>query len=201
MFRRVLPALAAIAAGAALAAQMPTERAVGWDRARAEIAKYRATLDNSGLVEVDARISPRVDGQDLQALCRARTEAVSAAREHGESVLAALPAGDDPITNEKRANAYRQLGAVASAQGDMVTARRHFTAARDALAAYKADYPDLARRWSLFDEAVGVAAMRQGEIDNCLVMTSSDRCLFPLREGGRRDVSIADADIARAARL
>ena len=27
--------------------------------------------------------------------------------------------------------------------------------------------------------------MRQGEIDNCLVMTGSDRCLFPVREGGR----------------
>ena len=27
--------------------------------------------------------------------------------------------------------------------------------------------------------------MRQGEIDNCLVMTGSDRCLFPVRDGGR----------------
>ena len=35
--------------------------------------------------------------------------------------------------------------------------------------------------------------MRQGEIDNCLVMTNSDRCLFPLREGGRHH------DIAGAA--
>jgi len=183
---RFLPVLAAVAVGGGLAAaQVATDRAVGWERARAEIAKYRATLDNSGLVEVDARISPRVDAQDLQALCRARTDAVTAARQHGESLLAALPAGDDPITNEKRANAYRHLGAVASAQGDMVTARRHFTAARDALAPYAADYPDLAKRWSLFDEAVGIAAMRQGEIDNCLVMTGSDRCLFPVREGGR----------------
>jgi len=32
---------------------------------------------------------------------------------------------------------------------------------------------------------LSIAAMRQGEIDNCLVMTNSDRCLFPLREGGR----------------
>ena len=108
---------------------------------------------------MDARISTRVDAEDLQALCRARTDAVTAARQHGESVLAALPPGDDPITNEKRANAYRHLGAVASAQGDMVTARRHFTAARDALG-HAAGYPDLAKRWSLFDEAVGIAAMR-----------------------------------------
>ena len=175
----------AVVCGVVAAAQVAQDRAVSWDRARAEIAKYRTTLDNSGLVEVDARISPRVDAEDLQALCRARTAAVTDGRRHGESLLAALPPGDDPITNERRANAYRHLGAVASAQGDMVTARRHFAAARDALAPFKTDYPDLARRWSLFDEAEGIAAMRQGEIDNCLVMTGSDRCLFPVREGGR----------------
>jgi len=176
--------------GAAAAAQvtprtMVQDRVVGWERARAEIAKYRATLDNSGLVEVDARISTRVDAEDLQALCRARTEAVAAARRHGESLLSSLLPGDDPITNEKRASANRLLGAVASSTGDMITARKHFEAARDALAPYAKDYPDLAKRWSLYDEAAGVAAMRQGEIDNCLVMTGSARCLFPVREGGR----------------
>ena len=117
-------------------------------------------------------------------------------------MLAALPPGDDPITNEKRASAHRYLGAVASAQGDMVTARAHFTSARDALAPYAKDYPDLATRWSLYDEAVGVAAMRQGEIDNCLVMTNSDRCLFPLREGGRHhDLAGAAAAFATFAAL
>jgi hypothetical protein len=178
--------LAAVAAAAVVTgAQTSSERNVSWDRARAEIARWRATLDNSGLVEVDARIAMRVDAEDLQALCRARTQAVSGATAYGESLLAALPPGDDPITNERRANAERYLGAVASATGDMVTARRHFAAARDALAPYAKDYPDLAKRWSLFDEAEGVAAMRQGEIDNCLVMTGSDRCIFPVREGGR----------------
>jgi hypothetical protein len=183
---RALPALAPVVLlGAVLAAAPPQDRAVGWERARAEIGKYRATLDTSGLVEVDARISPRVDAQDLPALCQARTDAVTAARRAGEALLAAQPPGDDPITNERRAGAYRILGAVASAQGDMVAARAHLTAARDALQPFVADYPDLARRWSLYDGAVGVAAMRQGEIDNCLVMTGSDRCLFPVRAGGR----------------
>ena len=69
---RALPGLVPLVLlGAALAAAPAQDRAVGWERARAELGKYRATLDNSGLVEVDARISPRVDAQDLQALCRA----------------------------------------------------------------------------------------------------------------------------------
>src|SRR5689334_2570672 len=108
----LLPAL--VLGGLVAAAQGPADRAVGWSRAQAEIAKYRTTLDTSGLVDVDALISPRVDAEDLQALCRARTEAVTSARERGEGLLAALPPGDDPITNEKRAAAYRLLGAVAS---------------------------------------------------------------------------------------
>ena len=33
-------------------------------------------------------------------------------------------------------------------------------------------------------EALGVANLRRGEIDNCLIMSSPDRCLFPLRPGG-----------------
>ena len=33
--------------------------------------------------------------------------------------------------------------------------------------------------------------MRQGEIDNCLVMTNPDRCLFPLRQGGVHHASPA----------
>ena len=82
------------------------------------------------------------------------------------------------------------LGVVASFRGDMKAALGHFTAARDALAPYAPDYPDLATRWRVFDEATGIAAMRQGEIDNCLVMTGSDRCLFPLRpEGRHRDMA------------
>ena len=102
MSRWPIPGLVVVVAlcGGLAAAQVATDRAVGWDRARAEIAKYRATLDNSGLVEVDARISPRVDAEDLQALCRARTDAVTAARQHGEALLAALPSGDDPAAIE-----------------------------------------------------------------------------------------------------
>ena len=185
---------AALLGGVAVAAQLPQERAVGWDRARAEIAKYRATLDNSGLVEVDARISPRVDAEDLQALCRARTEAVTAARRRGESLLAALPPGDDPITNEKRAAAYRLLGAVASAagrhgHGAHATSRPPATRSRPTPPTIRTS----AKRWSLLDEAVGIAAMRQGEIDNCLVMTKlgplpvpAARGRPPPRPGGRQ---------------
>jgi len=166
-------------------AQQEQGRAVSWDRARAEIAKYRATLDTSGLVDVDAHISPRVDAEDLDALCRARQDAIGAAVTTLRDAVRALPAGRDPITDEQRATLHRQLGAVASFQGDMATARQEFEAGREALAPYTKDYADLHTKSRALDEAAAIAALRQGEIENCLAMPgSTDRCIFPLRPGG-----------------
>jgi hypothetical protein len=187
VWRDVCLAIVAASSIAILAAQRadPPQRAVNWDRARAEVARYRATLDTSGLVDVDAYISPRVDAEDLQALCQARRDAVGVARTTTQQSLSALPRGRDPITDERRATLYRQLGAIASFEGDMATAREQFQAGRDALAPYVESYPDLRAKWLGLDEATGVAGLRQGEIENCLAMPmNADRCIFPLRAGG-----------------
>ena len=169
---------------AGLAAQRePAKRAVSWDRARAEVSKYRATIDSSGLVDVDAYISPRVDAEDLQALCQARRDAVKLGRATAQGALAALPRGRDPITDDRRAMLRRQLGAIASFEGDMATAREQFEAAREALAPYVDGYPDLKAKWTGLDQAAAVAGLRQGEIENCLAMPNADRCIFPLRAG------------------
>ena len=72
-----------------------------------------------------------------------------------------------------------------SFEGDMATALRHFDAGREALAPYAAEYPDLRAKAMMLGEAAGVALMRQGEVENCLVMASADRCIFPLRSRRR----------------
>jgi hypothetical protein len=159
-------------------------RAVSWDRARAELTKFRATVDTSGLVDVDAHISPQVDAEDLAALCAARRTAIVTARTAAQQALRALPDGRDPITDERRAALFRQLGAVASFEGAMVDALKQFDAGREALAPYAEEYPDLAAKWAVLEQAAAVASLRQGEIENCLVMPGADRCIFPLRPGG-----------------
>jgi hypothetical protein len=181
---RVSPLLLLVLA-AAVAGADQTSRPVNWDRARAELARYRAIADNSGLVEVDAQISPHIDAENLVALCEGRREAVRRARQIAEDGLRALPPGRDPITDERRAQFHRQLGAVASFEGDMPRAARHFVEARDALTPYVNDYPDLRARRLALEQAVGTAWLRQGELENCLTTSSADRCLFPVRPGGR----------------
>jgi hypothetical protein len=56
--RRLLVVCVALGASwAVIGAQSPAGRSVSWDRARAEVSRFRATIDTSGLVEVDAHIS------------------------------------------------------------------------------------------------------------------------------------------------
>src|SRR6478736_3475769 len=174
--------------------QQSTERSVNWERARQAISKYRPVIDNSGLVEVDAQISSSVDAEDLGALCQARKEAIVAARKKGTDALSMIVAGHDPITDEQRANVYRLLASVDSFEGKVNDAAKHFDAARDALAPYLKDYPDLSKKYAMLVEAAAVEHMRQGEVDNCLVMSTPDRCIFPLRAGGHHhDTAGVDA--------
>ncbi|HEY8151644.1 MAG TPA: CRTAC1 family protein [Vicinamibacteria bacterium] len=190
--RRVAILPAALVAGttaialAALGATPPateTPQAINWARARDINAAYRTVVDSSGLVEI-AGASRAVDPTDLAGLCTARQEVVGSARGKVERELRELGQWRDPISDEKRSALFRLLGVAASFEGDMDTAARQFGAARDLLAAQVEDYPDLRPRLLVLDEVLGVAHMRRGEIDNCLVNPSTDRCLFPVRPGG-----------------
>jgi len=180
--------IAALGLGAwtLLSAQRPPgpSRAISWEKAREAIGKYRPVPDHSGLVEVDNSLPTSVDAEDLPALCRARDQAIEHARSVGAAALAELGSWQDPISNEHRSAVERTLASIATYSGDVDGAIRHFTAGRDALIPFLADYPDLQPKYLVLLEALGVANLRRGEIDNCLIMSTPDRCLFPLRPGG-----------------
>jgi hypothetical protein len=173
------------AACLAAAAQTGGQQAVSWEKAREAIAKYRTVLDSSGLVEVGAQLPTHVSRDDLAALCGGRKEAIRRARLAGETELRGLIPGDDPFTAERRAGFERYLGSVASFTGDADRAVEHFRAGRDALARALRDAPELKARYLSLELALGAGHMRQGENTNCLVMGNADRCLFPIRPGGR----------------
>jgi hypothetical protein len=158
---------------------------VNWTRARTLLSRYRLPVDTSGINEVDIELSPAVNAEDLEALCAARKDSIAAARRKAQGELAELGEWADPVSNKRRAEAERRLGCVDSFVGDFAAALKHFTAARAALAPDLKEYPDVRPIVQRLEEAVGVTSMRQGEMDNCLVNPSADRCLFPLRPGGR----------------
>jgi hypothetical protein len=175
--------LVATTRGAPPEQQPDPARAINWSRALTLNARYRTVVDTSGLVEI-AGSSRLVDPTDLGALCTAKQEVVGIARRKTEAELRELGEWSDPITDEKKSALLRLLGVAASFEGDMDTAAQKFGAARDLLAPLVAEYPDLRPRLLALEETLGTAHMRRGEIDNCLVNPSADRCIFPLRAGG-----------------
>ena len=176
-----------MAAGLALAASWSgaaQQQSVAWDKARAEIARYRTMLDSSGLVEVGANMPPGVRRDDLQALCVGRQQSVGRARDFARAGLRSLVPGEDPMTAERQGALERYLGSVASFTGENELAAEHFLAGRDAVLKMLPDAPSLKRVYLPLLLSVAVAHMRQGETDNCLITPSADRCVFPLRPGG-----------------
>jgi hypothetical protein len=160
------------------------QQSVAWDRAREFMGQYRTMIDSSGLVEVGANLPPHVRRDNLQSLCTARKEAIGRARQTANMGIRGLIPGDDPFTAERRAVFERYLGSVASFTGENDVAVKHFEAGRDVVAPMLEEAPSLQRVYLALVLSLGVAHMRQGEMNNCLVVPSPDRCLFPLRPGG-----------------
>jgi hypothetical protein len=184
---RALVGLAASAAVCSLftlvSGQQPP-RTVNWDRARQAMSQYRTVIDSSGLVEVDEHLPGNIDATNLQALCNGRNESIRIARAEAERALRSMILDDDPISAERKAMLYRTLGAVSTYEDDVERAIKEFKTGHDLIAQWVTEYPDLTRRYLSLLETLAIGNLRKGEVDNCLVMTSQDRCVFPLRPGG-----------------
>jgi hypothetical protein len=167
---------------------------VNWTRARALLSRYRMPVDTSGINEVDSELLPTLDAEDLEALCEGRKASIVSARRRAEALLLEQGDFDDPMTNQARAEAHRRLGSVASFTGDMEAAVAHFDAGLRTLALYAKEYPAARAAHDSLQEAAAVSQMRVGELQNCVVNPSVDRCLFPLRPGGRHQMGTGARD-------
>ncbi len=187
--RARVSALAAIGLLVGLAASGPPHvraaesRSVNWAKARDAAGKYSTVVDLAGLVEVDSRMPDGVDPEDLRGLCTAHQEAVKSLRREAEAGLRELGTWRDPVADAEKARLDYLLAAADAFEGDMKAAGRDVAASEEALRPYTKDAAARARSLVL-EATAGVVSMRQGEMDNCLVNPSADRCLFPLRPGG-----------------
>jgi hypothetical protein len=156
----------------------------GWDKARDKTARHREVIDLGGLAEIGFQIPPTLDPQDLDAVCRTRRDGMVSAGERARSELQKLGDWHDPVTDAERARLHRALASVGAFSGDIDGAVTNLEAARQALTPHVESYPDLLPAFTGLQQALGVAQMRQAEVQNCLVNPGADRCLFPLRPGG-----------------
>ena len=171
---------------AVLALPVPAGRAqtFGWGKARDAAARYREVVDLGGLAEIGFEIPASLDPENLDAVCQARRKGMLGAADRARSELKSLGDWSDPVTDAERARLHRALASVAAFSGDIDSAVRDLEAARKALAPHVASYPDLLPSFTGLEEALGVAYLRQAEMQNCMVNPGADRCLFPLLPGG-----------------
>ena len=188
--KRALAAAALVASCWVLvSAQDSDQREVSWGRAReAAAGGYRTITDGSGLVEVDSDFPLDIDAEDLNAVCRAQDRAIARATTRAQLAMRSFGIDDDPGTSARRAMVGYRLAAIATYQGRLDQAIEHLAGSRDALTPYAADYAELVTRPLLvIEETLGVAHLRRGEVENCLLMPNAERCLFPVLAGGRHD--------------
>jgi hypothetical protein len=157
-----------------------------WTRRSAEAGDYRTAVEISGRVEYVRFLVPPSDPRSLEATCRVRREAQEALVPALEAYLAELEAGGGDAV--ELARTHHDLGQAYSYDGRMAESARQFEAARRLLSEKLSANPGNAEVSRYVEVATGVAHLRRGELENCVHDHNADRCLFPIRGGGRHDL-------------
>ena len=145
------------------------------------------TFDDSGY-EYAAAFSAPI--KDPSSLIEMRDSVVGRGRRgiaFMEAKLAALDPAD-PATPFRRMESHMFIGALLMHEGDWIKAAAGFAQAQTA----DPSLPHLAL--ANLDALRGVAALRRGEIENCVACCNESSCIFPL---GRRGRPSPDRRLAR----
>jgi hypothetical protein len=152
----------------------PPPPAAGRAVAEEEIPPFSDTsFDDSGYAYAIRFSKPITDATSLAQI---RDSVVGRGRRgiaYLEAKLAALPP-HDPATPSMTTNLHRLIGALLMHEGKWAEASAHFATAQTADPAR----PPLFR--ANMDALRGVAALRRGEIENCVACCNESSCIFPL---------------------
>jgi hypothetical protein len=156
-----------------------------WNR-RAPGMDYKTAVEISGRLEITRFLAEPSDPRSLQATCQVRREARELMIPGLSAYLEKLEAEEkDPV---EIAQAHHELGQAYSAEGQMAEAARHFEIALRIASERLSGSPGFAKLKAYLETAVGVSELRRGELENCVHLYNPDRCLFPIRGGGRHDL-------------
>ncbi len=186
LVRRLLVALplAAAAAAAPLLAQLESPPSRTWNLRGTGAGTFKTVIDVSGRDELGVYYQTR-NPKDLDALCAASKETERLATEGAAASVAALDGQGAPL--EDRVIVRQALAQVRAYMGDMPESALQFERAYDLLAPLGEREPRVASARAFLEEAAGVANLRRGEIDNCILHHNSQRCIFPVTGTGVHD--------------
>ncbi len=167
-----------------------------WNRRVAGAGDYQIVLEVSGRIEV-SRHFKMPDPLDLRSICAAKQEAERRAFVSAESYLSSLQRASDtrPFQLEM-ASLHNELGQLHAYRGEMGKAIMQFESAYQILLSNLARHPEFASDKPYFEEILGMANLRSGEVDNCLHHHNAETCIFPLsRAAQHRQTAGAEKSI------
>jgi hypothetical protein len=168
-----------------------------WATRAKDAGSYEDATELSGRAEVARFLAPPASARDLEAVCAVRREAEEGALSATQAWLAELEreGRDLPAI----VLAHHDLGQIHSYFGRMPDSVRHLEAALRIVAENRSRVPALAGAERYLETALGIAQLRRGEVENCLLHRNAERCLFPLRPAGQHELKAGST--AAAARF
>jgi hypothetical protein len=131
------------------------------------------TLDDSGYATAIRFSKPIADPSSLAPIRDSVVGRSGRGLAYLEGKLAALPA-DDPATPSTTANIHQIIASLLMYEGRWVEASAHVARAQAADPGRPAQFRANMDAWR------GVAALRRGEIENCVACCNESSCIFPL---------------------
>ncbi|HZS03586.1 MAG TPA: FG-GAP-like repeat-containing protein [Blastocatellia bacterium] len=160
-----------------------------WNRRPPGAGDYQIVLEVSGRVEV-SRNFKMSDPLDLRSICAAKQEAEHHAFVSAESYLSSLQkAGDTRPFQLEMASLHNELGQLYAYRGEMGKAVEQFDSAYQILISNLGRHPEFAGDKPYFEEILGIANLRSGEVDNCLHNHNAETCIFPLSAAARHRIT------------
>ncbi len=157
----------------------------GWVRRTPGTGDYQIVAELSGRIEIARYLGASGSGANLRSVCGMKSDAEEIAVEIFEGQLAELATRKrDPKALVETIAAYSGLAQVYSYKGEMAKCIESLEAAYK-IAADPSLGPDAKSRRLELEELLGVAHLRRGELENCVLDHNADRCLFPIRGAGK----------------
>jgi hypothetical protein len=156
---------------------------------------YADATELSGRMEVARFLVQPAVSRGLRGLCEVREEAEELAFAMATTRLAEAERVGTNVP--EIVLAHHDLGQLHSYRGDMADSVRHLDAALRLVRENASRVPGLAEAARYLETILGVAHLRRGEVENCLLHRNVDRCLFPLRPPGQHELRSGSTEAIR----
>jgi hypothetical protein len=165
-----------------LAAALVAVGAPASGQRQADKSLFQGVPDFSGFELVGSFTRLPADRTSLAALCQTRRTAIDDATKTAALTLAEAEAAGDVV---RMARVNNSAGQIELYTGDLASAIAHFETGYKIASENVVRFPELAPTALYGIAALGVANMRQGEVENCAKNHNAEMCIFPLSAAAR----------------